>query len=99
MRRDRKVNVIRSLKHEISYYKRLPIVPLKLNPVDMKHIRVNHILSRDEVLGMPKEMIESLIKYKMVENAIAEIPIKLEFDEMSGGYRATLDLWFKPKGY
>lgn len=93
MNKDRKVNIIRALKHELSFYKRQPFCVKTVNMTGLKHLRVQQMISREEMMQMPKDMIASFIKYKMVESAITELPIETEFDEHFGVYRASLDLW------
>lgn len=90
MRRERKVNIIRALKDELEFYKGL------------NHLRLQQMFSREEVMQMPKEEVSPLLQHRMAkafENAIMELPIETEFDEHFGVYRASLDLWVKPKGF
>lgn len=102
MRKDRKVNIIRSLKHELSFYKRQSVGVRTVNMADLNHLRLHSIFSREEVMQMPKDEVSPLLQHKMAEtfeNAIMQMPIETEFDEHFGVYRASLDLWVKPKGF
>lgn len=102
MRKDRKINLIRSLKHELSFYKRQTVRPLRLNMTDLKHLRIQQMFSTHEVMQMPKDMVSPLLQQRMAkafENALMELPIETEFDEHFGVYRASLDLWVKPKKF
>ena len=99
MKAERKVNIIRALKSEIDFYKR-QLVPVNVvYETGLNHLRLQQMFSREEMMQMPKDMIASFIKYKMVESAITELPIETEFDEHFGVYRANLDLWVKPKRF
>lgn len=104
MRKERKVNIIRSLKHEISFYKRqlLPVNHITIDRTELQHLRIQQSFSREEVMQMPRDTISPLLQYRMAkafENAIMELPIETEFDEHFGVYKASLDLWVKPKGF
>lgn len=104
MRKDRKVNIIRSLKHEISFYKRqlLPVNHITIDRTELQHLRLHQVFSREEVMQMPKDVFPDLLKRRLsraFENAIMQMPIETEFDEYFGVYRATLDLWVKPMRY
>lgn len=101
MKKERKVNIIKSLKHQISFYKRqlIPVNHITFDRTDLKHLRLQQMFSMKEVMQMPKEMVSPLLQHRMVkafESAIMELPIETEFDEHFGVYRATLDLWVKP---
>lgn len=101
MQKDRKVNIIRSLKRELSFYKKQPVKIKKIYPAELKRLRLTQIFSREEVMQMPKDMISPLLQHKMAkafEDAIMELPIETEFDEDFGVYRANIDLWIKNKG-
>lgn len=101
MRRERKVNIIRSLKHELSFYKRQPVGVRTVNMTGLNHLRLQQMFSREEVMQMPKEEVSPLLQHRMAkafEDAIMQMPIETEFDEHFGVYRARLDLWVKPKG-
>ena len=102
MRKERKVNTIRALRYELDFYKRQP-VPVKIvDRTELIHLRLHQMFSREEVMQMPKEMVSPLLQHRMVkafENAIMELPIETEFDEHFGVYRASLDLWVKPKRF
>lgn len=100
MRKERKVNTIRALKYELEFYKRQPVPVKEIYLGDLKHLRWERILSREEFMQMPKELVLPMLQRKMVkafEDAIMEFPIETEFDEDFGVYRASLDLWVKPK--
>lgn len=104
MRKERKVNIIRSLKHEISFYKRqlLPVNHITIDRTELQHLRIQQSFSREEVIQMPRDMISHLLQYRMAkafEDAISELPIETEFDEHFDVYRASLDLWVKPKWF
>ena len=101
MRRERKVNIIRSLKHELYFYKRQLFPVNVLNRTDLRHLRLHQMFSREEVMQMPKDIVAPLLQHRMAkafEDAIMELPIETEFDEKFGVYRASIDLWVKPKG-
>ena len=102
MKAERKVNIIRALKSEIDFYKR-QLVPVNVvYKTDLNHLRLQQMFSREEVMQMPKEMVSPLLQHRMTkafEDAIMELPIETEFDEHFGVYRASLDLWVKPKGF
>lgn len=88
MRRDRKVNIIRSLKHELSFYKRQSMAGLN-------HLKLHAMFSKKEVIQMPKEEVSPLLQHKMAkafEDAIMQFPIETEYDEHFGVYRANIDL-------
>ena len=101
MRKERKVNIIRALKDEIDFYKRLTVKTMTLNPQELKHLRIQQVFSREEVMQitkMPKEVRVSLIKSRIAKevlDSIRELPVITEYDEYSGIYRVSLDLWFK----
>ena len=102
MRKERKVNIIRSLKHELLFYKQQPVGIKTVYMTDLTHLRIQKSFLREEVMQMPKEMISPLLQHRMAkafEDAISELPIETEFDEHFGVYRASLDLWVKPKRY
>lgn len=95
---ERKVNIIRALKSEIDFYKR-QLVPVNVfYKTDLKHLRLCSSFS----MQMPKDVISPLLVHKIVkafEDSIMELPIETEYDEHFGVYRASLDLWVKPKGF
>lgn len=100
MKKQRKVNIIRALKNELEFYKRQPVPINTVYVTELNHLRLQQMLLREEVMQMPKEMVSPLLIHKMVkafEDFIMELPIETEFDEHSGVYRASLDLWVKPK--
>lgn len=103
MRKDRKVNTIRALKRELSFYKQSTIKPMVSNTTELKHLRIQQIFSMEEAIyftQLPKELRTPLIQRrisKAVEDSIEELPVVTEFDEYSGTYRVSLDLWVKPK--
>lgn len=102
MRRERKVNIIRALKDELDFYKRQPVGVRTITMTGLNHLRLQQMFSREEVMQMPKEMVSPLLQHRMAkafENAIMELPIETEFDEHFGVYRASLDLWVKPKRF
>lgn len=102
MRRDRKVNEIRALKHELSFYKRQIVGTKTVYKTELEHLRLQQVFSREEVMQMPKEEVSPLLQHRMAkafETAIMQFPIETEFDEYFGVYRASLDLWVKPKGF
>ena len=102
MRKERKVNIIRSLKHELSFYKRQSVGVRTVNMTGLNHLRLHAIFSRDEVMQMPKDEVSPLLQHRMAkafEDAIMQMPIETEFDEHFGVYRASLDLWVKPKRF
>ena len=101
MRKERKVNIIRSLKHELSFYKRQSGVRT-INMTGLKPLRLHAMFSREEVMQMPKEEVSPLLQHRMAkafEDAIMQMPIETEFDEHFGVYRANIDLWVKPKRF
>lgn len=101
MRKDRKVNIIRSLKRELSFYKKQSVKIKKIYPAELKHLRLTQMFSREEVMQMPKDTISPLLQHRMAkafEDAMIELPIETEFNEDSGVYVASLDLWVKNKG-
>lgn len=98
MRSERKVNTIRALKYELDYYKRQSVGIKTVYMTDLKHLRIQQMLLREEAMQMPEEVISPLLQRKMVkafENVIMRLPIETEFDENLGAYRASLDLWFE----
>lgn len=102
MRKERKVNTIRALKYELSYYKRQPVGIKTVNMTDLTHLRLEQVFSREEVIQMPKDIVAPILQHRMAkafEDAIMKLPIETELDEYSGGYRARLDLWVKPKRF
>lgn len=102
MRKDRKVNIIRSLKHELSFYKRQSVGVRTVNMTDLNHFKLHAMFSKEEVMQMPKESVSPLLQHKMTkafEDAIMQMPIETEFDEHFGVYRASLDLWVKSKRF
>jgi hypothetical protein len=102
MKAERKVNIIRALKSEIDFYKR-QLVPVNVvYKTDLNHLRLCSSFSRQEVMQMPKDVISPLLVHKIVkafEDSIMELPIETEYDEHFGVYRASLDLWVKPKRF
>lgn len=102
MKKQRKVNIIRALKYELDFYKRQP-VPVKIvDRTELRHLRLHQMFSREEVMRMPKDSISPLLRYRLAkafEDAISELPIETEFDEHFGVYRASIDLWVKPKRF
>lgn len=102
MRKDRKVNIIRSLKHELSFYKRQLITPRIVYQTELTHLRLQQVFSREEVMQMPKDVMPDLLQRRLsraFENAIMQMPIETEFDDYFGVYRSSLDLWVKPKRF
>lgn len=102
MRKDRKVNIIRALKDELDFYKRQPVPVKVIYRTELVHLRMQQVLRREEVMQMPKEEVSPLLQHRMAkafENEIMQMPIETEFDEDFGVYRASLDLWVKPKGF
>ncbi len=103
MRKERKVNIIRALKQELSFYKQSSVKPMILNTTELKHLRIQQIFSMEEVMHitrLPKELRTSLIQSriaKAVQDSIGELPVVTEFDEHYGTYRVSLDLWVKPE--
>lgn len=101
MRSERKVNIIRALKAEIDFYKRQSVsVKYSLDRSNLNHLRLNGAVSVNEVMNIPKDMLASLLARRMVktfEDSIKQLPIETEFDERSGTYRVSLDLWVKQK--
>lgn len=102
MKSERKVNIIKALKDEINFYKQ-QLVPINVfGRTELKHLRLNSSFSMQEVAQMPKDVLSPLLVHKLVkafEDSIMEMPIKTEFDEGSGGYKASLDLWVKPRRF
>lgn len=102
MKSERKVNIIRALKDEINFYKQ-QLVPINvLDRTELNHLKLNGIFSIDEVMQMPKDAISPLLIHRIVkafEDTIMELPIETEYDEHLGVYRASLDLWVKPKRF
>ena len=102
MNKRRKVNEIRALKRELSLYKRQPVPVKEIYLGNLKHLRCERILSREEFMQMPKELVLPILQRKIAkafEDVIMEFPIEIKFDEDFGVYRANLDLWVKPKGF
>lgn len=102
MRKDRKVNMIRALKSEVNFYKRQLMPANVVYQTELKHLRLRSAFSRQEVVQMPKDMLSPLLQHRIVEafeNTITELPIETEFDEEFGVYRASIDLWVKPKRF
>ena len=102
MKRERKVNIIRALKNELYLYKRQSIGVKTVHRTDLNHLRLNQMFTSEEVMKMPKESLSPLLQRRMVkafEDAIIKLPIETEFDEKTGVYRASIDLWVKPKRF
>lgn len=102
MKKWRKVNIIRALKYELDFYKRQPVGIKEINRTELRHLRLHQMFSPEEVRQMPKDCISPLFRYRMskaFEDAISELPIETEFDERFGVYRASLDLWVKPRRF
>lgn len=102
MKAERKVNIIRALKSEIDFYKRQPVPVKYLNMTDLNHLRLNASFSVQEVVQMPKDVLSPLLIHKIVkafEDTIMDLPIETEYVEAYHMYKATLDLWVKPKGF
>lgn len=100
MRKQRKVNVIRALRYELDFYKRKHVPVKTIYAADLRHLGLQQMFSRDEIIQMPKDMVTPLLQHKMTkafEEVVKELPIETEFDEKFGVYRASLDLWVKPK--
>lgn len=100
MRKKRKVNIIRSLKSELYFYKHKSLTPLTFDITNLKHLRIQQAFLREEVIQMPKDIVSSLLIRRMVktfEDSIMELPIEIEYDEEFGIYKAKLDLWVKQK--
>lgn len=101
-KKQRKANIIKALKYELDFYKRQPVPIKTVYMTELNHLRLQQMFSREEVIQMPKEMVAPLLQHRMVkafEDAIMELPIETEFDERFGVYRASLDLWVKPKRF
>ena len=100
MKAERKVNIIRALKSEINFYKR-QLVPVNvIDRTDLNHLRLNASFSVQEVVQMPKDILSPLLVYRIAkafEDTVMEMPIETKFDEHYGMYKASLDLWVKPK--
>ena len=102
MKKQRKVNIIRALKYELDFYKRQPVPVKVLDRTELRHLRLHQMFSREEVMQMPKETVSPLLQHRMAkafEESIMELPIETEFDEKFGVYRASIDLWVKPKRF
>lgn len=102
MKAERKVNIIRALKSEIDFYKRQPVPVKMFNMRDLKHLKLCTYFSMQEVAQTPKDAISPLLIHRIVkafEDTIMELPIETEYDEHLGVYRASLDLWVKPKRF
>lgn len=102
MRKDRKVNTIRALKHELDFYKRQPVNVHVFDRTELKHLRLHSAFSKNEVMEMPRDVISSLLIHRMAkafEDSIMDLPIETEYDEHFWGYEANLDLWVKPKRF
>lgn len=103
MRKERKINIIRALKEELSFYKKTSVNRIVFDTTELKHLRIQQIFSMEEAIyftQLPKELRTPLIQRrisKAVEDSIEELPVVTEFDEYSGTYRVSLDLWVKPK--
>lgn len=101
MRKDRKVNTIRALKQELSFYKKSTVNRMVFNTQELKHLKIQQIFSREEVIyftSLPKELRKAYVHRriaKAVEDSIGVLPVVIEFDERSGTYRVSLDLWVK----
>lgn len=102
MRKERKANIIRALKHEVYFYKR-QLMPVNVfDKTELRHLRLHSSFSREEVMQMPRDVVSPLLMRRMVkafENSIMDLPIEAEYDERFGSYIATLDLWVKPKRF
>lgn len=102
MKAERKVNIIRALKSEIDFYKR-QLVPVNVvYKTDLNHLRLCSSFSVQEVVQMPKDVLSPLLIHKIVkafEDTIKELPIKIEYIEETNTYKASLDLWVKPKDF
>lgn len=102
MKKERKVNLIRALKSELEFYKHQPVNINTVYKTNLTHLRINQMFSRQEVLQMPKHILSDLVIDRMTKSfrdSIMDFPIETEFDELLGGYRASLDLWVKPKNF
>lgn len=102
MNKIRKTNIIRSLKHEISFYKGQLLPVNHIDRTELQHLRLQQVFSREEVMQMPKDVMPDLLQRRLsraFENAIMEMPIETEFDDYFGVYISTLDLWVKPKRF
>lgn len=102
MRRERKVNIIRALKDELDFYKRQPVPVKVIERTELNHLRISSAFSRNEVAEMPKDVLSKLLIHRIsmeFENSIMQMPIETYYDEHFGMYKASLDLWVKPKGF
>ena len=100
MRSERKVNTIRALKQEIAFYKRQMVPVNVVYKTELNHLRLCTSFSRGEVVQIPKDILSSILVHRIAkafEDTVTELPIKTEYDEHFGIYRASLDLWVKPK--
>ena len=98
MRKQRKVNMIRALKQEITFYKR-QLVPVDvIERTTLKHMRLNVAFSPEEMAMMPKDVISDLFVNRMTKafaDCISSLPIETNYDATFGIYNAKLDLWVK----
>ena len=102
MKAERKVNIIRALKDELDFYKRQPVPVKVIEKMDLNHMRLCSSFSVEEVAQMPKDIMSPLLVHKLVKafkDSIIQIPIETYYDEHFGMYKATLDLWVKPKRF
>lgn len=101
MRKERKVNIIRGLKQELSIYKQktaVKNVELISLPIELKHLRIQKILSPEEVVRMPKEAEMDLphqIILQALKDSIKDLPVEVEFDGFFGVWKVSLDMWVK----
>lgn len=98
MQKPRRVNTIRALKEEISFYKRQPVRFGVVDRTQLKHIKLISTFSPFEVATMKKDAISDLLLHRMSEafkDYIINLPINKSYDEELNVYRADIDLWVR----
>jgi hypothetical protein len=99
MTKPRKVNTIKALKWEIDYYKRqlVPVNTIVIDRTSLKHMRLQIMFEPHEIAMLSNDAISDMVMNRLAKSFthITNLPIKTNYDERLGMYRAELDVWVK----
>jgi hypothetical protein len=99
MNKERRVNIIKALKNELSFYKRQP-VQYTVMESNLKHLTLNTRIETDVIMNSNEIGLKNYLERRFSEqftDAISsnKIPVKTEYDEYSRDCKITVDLYVK----
>lgn len=102
MNKERRVNIIKALKNELSFYKRQP-VKYTVMESNLKHLALNTRIETDVIMNSNEIGLKNYLERRFSEqfvNAISsnKIPVKTEYDEHSRDCKITVDLYVLDEG-